>query len=639
MPTMEDIMSNTAYITALGKFLPGDPVGNDEMEDHLGRIGGKPSRLRARILKQNGIQSRHYAIDREGRARYTNCELAANAVRDALQRSELGLRDVQYLAAATSQGDLMAPGFASMVHGELKLPPCEIATLHGICTSGVMALKSAWMGVRTGDRNNAVACASEFASRFFRPGLFEGTRDYQKDGHIPFDAEFLRWMLSDGAGAALLESRPNARGLSLRVEWIDLVSYANRLDVCMYAGAVKGEDGALTSWSSYPTVCDAAASGAILLRQDLQALDNVVKLGVGRYFELIEAGRIRPQEVDWMLCHYSSHIFRDKIFDLLRKGGAMIPEERWFTNLYSKGNTGSASLFIMLEELMNEGRLQPGQKILCMVPESSRFLISYLLLTVVTAADHDPSGVAATETAAGKSNGSGGAGAPAPPRNTADLQAELTRRLAQVWLDFEGRLAHVPIVDKMNRGKMRVEDYRELLFNLRQQVVEGGRWIARAASHITADAFPLRSMFIGHAQEEHRDFQMLERDFVSVGGRLEDIQHGEKNIGSEALSAWMFHRAGQENPFDLIGAMFIIEGLGMRLARPWGEKIREQLDLRNEQVTFLLYHGENDEEHFAKLEEALASGILTKELVDRIVKTARVTARLYILQLEELGNT
>ncbi|MGH9602342.1 MAG: iron-containing redox enzyme family protein, partial [Terriglobales bacterium] len=140
-------------------------------------------------------------------------------------------------------------------------------------------------------------------------------------------------------------------------------------------------------------------------------------------------------------------------------------------------------------------------------------------------------------------------------------------------------------------------------------------------------------------QEEHRDFQMLERDFVSVGGRLEDIQQGEKNIGSEALSAWMFHNAGQENPFHLIGAMFIIEGLGMRLARPWGEKIREQLELRNDQVTFLFYHGEHDEDHFAKLEQALASGILTPELVDRIVKTARVTARLYILQLEELGNT
>jgi 3-oxoacyl-[acyl-carrier-protein] synthase-3 len=633
--TMEGTMSSTAYITALGKFLPGEPVGNDQMEDHLGRIGGKPSRLRARILKQNGIHSRHYAIDHEGRAVYSNSGLAANAVRDALRHSERELHDIDYLSAATSQGDLLAPGFASMVHGELKLPPCEIATLHGVCSSGVMALKSAYLGVRAGERRSAVACASEFASRFFRPGLFEGVREYQRDGRIPFDAEFLRWMLSDGAGAALLEPRPNTHGLSLRVDWIDLVSYADRHDVCMYAGAVKGEDGKMNSWANYPTVCEAVANGAILLRQDLEALEHMTRLGVARYFELIEAGRIRPQAVDWMLCHYSSHFFRDKIFELLRQGGAMIPEERWFTNLYSKGNTGSASMFIMLEELMNEGRIQPGQKVVCMVPESGRFVVSFLHLTAVTPADHDAgSATTVPVPATGAANG-----AAVRPATTQDLKAQLTRRLAQVWVDFEGRLAQVPIVDKMNRSKMRLEDYRLLLLNLRQQVVEGGRWIARAASNITTDCFPLRSMFIGHAHEEHRDFQMLERDYVSVGGQLEDIQQGEKNIGSEALSAWMFHRAGQENPFDLIGAMFIIEGLGMRLARPWGEKIREQLDLRNDQVTFLLYHGEHDEDHFAKLEQALESGILTPELVDRIVKAARVTARLYLLQLEELGNT
>jgi 3-oxoacyl-[acyl-carrier-protein] synthase-3 len=145
-------------------------------------------------------------------------------------------------------------------------------------------------------------------------------------------------------------------------------------------------------------------------------------------------------------------------------------------------------------------------------------------------------------------------------------------------------------------------------------------------------------MFIGHAAAEHRDFQLIERDYVAVGGSLEEITSAEKNIGSEALSAWMFQRASEPNPFDLLGAMFIIEGLGTRLAGKWALKIREQLGLDENQVSFLLYHGAHDENHFEKLEGALASGILTEELVARIVKTARVTARLYALQLEELGN-
>jgi 3-oxoacyl-[acyl-carrier-protein] synthase-3 len=84
--------------------------------------------------------------------------------------------------------------------------------------------------------------------------------------------------------------------------------------------------------------------------------------------------------------------------------------------------------------------------------------------------------------------------------------------------------------------------------------------------------------------------------------------------------------------------MFIIEGLGRRVARKWAERIRDQLGLDNQQVSFLLYHSQSDEIHFERLDAAVQSGILTEPLVKEIVKTAKVVARLYALQLEELGN-
>jgi 3-oxoacyl-[acyl-carrier-protein] synthase III len=228
---------------------------------------------------------------------------------------------------------------------------------------------------------------------------------------------------------------------------------------------------------------------------------------------------------------------------------------------------------------------------------------------------------------------------PLVPREGGDpVREQLVRELTHVWVDFESSLHQVPLLSKLDRGVFTVEDYRELLINLRQQVVEGSRWIARAASSITAEHLALRSSFIRHARDEHRDYEMLERHYVSVGGSQEDITRAPKNIGSEALSAWMFHRAGQENPFDLLGAMFIIEGLGNRVARRWGTAIQKQLGLTEEQVRFFLYHGDNDATHLDRLEGALMSGILTPELSARIVKTAKVTARLYRLQLEELGH-
>ena len=131
---------------------------------------------------------------------------------------------------------------------------------------------------------------------------------------------------------------------------------------------------------------------------------------------------------------------------------------------------------------------------------------------------------------------------------------------------------------------------------------------------------------------------MLERDYVSVGGTLDEIRHAEKNIGTEALHAFMFHRASQPNPFDLLGAMFIIEGLGQKKALEWGKAIQRQLALKKEQVSFLLYHGANDEEHMEQFDHTLKSGILEIPKMDRhIVRTAQVTARLYRLQLEEIG--
>ncbi|HEX2751962.1 MAG TPA: iron-containing redox enzyme family protein [Alphaproteobacteria bacterium] len=216
---------------------------------------------------------------------------------------------------------------------------------------------------------------------------------------------------------------------------------------------------------------------------------------------------------------------------------------------------------------------------------------------------------------------------------------EVMRGLVKVWADFSTALDAVPLIDKLNRGKFRVEDYKLLLCNHRQQVVEGARWIARAASSVTEEYFDIRSRFMRHAVTEHRDFRMLEKNFVSLGGAEEEITKAEKNIGTEALHAFMFQRASQPNPFDLLGGMFIIEGLGQQKATQWGGQIRDQLKLQDDQVSFLLYHGANDDDHMKEFEETLESGILDIPGMGKdIVRTAKIVARLYRLQLEELGN-
>jgi 3-oxoacyl-[acyl-carrier-protein] synthase III len=228
-------------------------------------------------------------------------------------------------------------------------------------------------------------------------------------------------------------------------------------------------------------------------------------------------------------------------------------------------------------------------------------------------------------------------GVPAQPgRGEFDTNTWLLEELALVWAGFEIQLSSVPIVRRIETHTATIDDYRNLLLNLRQQVSEGARWITRAASNLTAEHADLRAEFIEHASEEQLDFRMLEEDYVAVGGRLVEIQNRRKNPGSEALSAYMFNQGSRENPFDLLGAMYIIEGLGANKATRWMELLRDQLDLTPEQVRFLTYHGGADEEHTNKMFAILRSDLITPEIAEEIVHTARVVARLYTLQLEEI---
>lgn len=216
---------------------------------------------------------------------------------------------------------------------------------------------------------------------------------------------------------------------------------------------------------------------------------------------------------------------------------------------------------------------------------------------------------------------------------------ELLRDLYLIFADFESKLFKVPIIERLFNHQFTLDDYRLLLLNQRQQVIEGSRWIALASSSIDSEYREIRSAVLSHSLTEHKDYKLLEHDYVAVGGSLEEIVQHEKNVGSEALSAWMFYQASQKNPFSLFGAMFIIEGLGKHIATTLARMIATELSLEPDALSFYLYHAEHDDSHIDTLEELLSSGILTiKGLYQSILKVARVTARLYLLQLEELGN-
>jgi 3-oxoacyl-[acyl-carrier-protein] synthase-3 len=369
------------YIVGTGVFLPGEPVGNDAMEDRLGRIAGRDSLFGKKALRWNGVESRHYAMRPDGSVTHTLAQMSAEAVRAALDAARLERRDLSMLATAATQGDYLVPGHASAVHAELGAGALEVASFQSVCGSSLMAAKSAWLSVRAGEHDVAAACAGEFSSRWFRPSFYEGTALVDAKGRLRAEADFLRFTLSDGAGAIVVEPKP--RPGALKINFIDIVSLADRFDPCMWAGACVETRADMTSAWAHVGPRAAHEAGAMALLQDFELLKKVIRAWVGAYLQKVDEGRIVPAEVDHCLVHYSAKSLRAEIVSLLENTAGMVPEEKWFSVLREIGNVGSASIWLMLDRLVRSGRVQPGQKILSVVPESGRALVGFMMLEAV----------------------------------------------------------------------------------------------------------------------------------------------------------------------------------------------------------------------------------------------------------------
>ena len=371
------------------RFLPNDPVGNDDIETVLGQVGDRPSRARRAVLRSNGIQYRHYAIDPlTGSRTHSNAALTAEAVRGLTSR-DFDPASIDCLVCGTTIADQLMPNHAVMVHGELGTPSCEVVATSGICLSGLTALKYAWLGVAAGEFEHAVATGSDLSSAVMRADRFEPevaakVEALEQRPEIAFEKDFLRWMMSDGAGAVLVEPQPASAGISLRIDWIFERSYANEMEVCMYAGGEKSADGDLLGWNQYsPT--EWLDRSIFSVKQDIRLLNELVTFYTVEkpLRELIESKGIKPEDYAYFLPHYSSVYFRDKVYENMRNAGFDLPQDRWFTNLTMKGNTGAAAIYIILDELFHSGRLEPGQKLLCYIPESGRFSTAFMQLTVI----------------------------------------------------------------------------------------------------------------------------------------------------------------------------------------------------------------------------------------------------------------
>ena len=372
------------YINKVAVFLPNKPISNEEMEDYIGLIGGKPSRVRSIVLKQNGIKTRYYGLDKEHKITHSNAQLAKGAVLRLFEENAVPT-DISLLACGTSTPDQLLPSHASMVHGELGNFPMEIFSSSGVCLTSLQALKICYSNILAGLHDNAVCVASELTSpalvsKFYDPE-YEATHDNpDKDPYMAFEKDFMRFMLSDGAGAVLLQDHPEG-DCPLKVEWVEMTSYANELPTCMFMASELESSGRLKSWKEFSSE-EIKERGVLVGKQDIRQLKKyIIRYWVDHIEEVLSKHNVKAEEIDYVIPHVSSMFFYEKLNDEITARGIALTKKKWFTNLISVGNIGSAAIYVALDELIRTKEIKQGQKILLLVPESGRFSYGSVLLT------------------------------------------------------------------------------------------------------------------------------------------------------------------------------------------------------------------------------------------------------------------
>lgn len=326
-------------ILGTGSALPDRVVANAELEV----LSGFPA---SRIVELFEIQERHWSRGSacpdppEGQ----RCsDLAVDAATRALDSAGLSSRDVGALIAVTSTPDSLNPPMDAVLAGRLGLANVPAFTILAPCTGVFRAVELARGLVREPEGRPVLIVAAETPSPFFRfgPG-------------IPTEQVLNSVLYADGA-AALVVAGPTVHKPS--IEFVELMLNSDpAAPGVTFPGMLSG----------MPPTPERYASADYLGHHDFRRVLRrgsklAAEAAVGVMSRLgVDAGAVR-----WFLTHQATGNIR-------RLGASYgLPAEKIPVNIDRVGNTISASVLILLDEMARNGDLQSGDLLVLHTAESS----------------------------------------------------------------------------------------------------------------------------------------------------------------------------------------------------------------------------------------------------------------------------
>jgi 3-oxoacyl-[acyl-carrier-protein] synthase-3 len=346
-------------IAGTGAYLPGPPLGNDDLERFCGALPDE-------ILEGIQVQRRHWLIDPvTGEHRERNSDMAAAAGRQALQRA--GLEQVDLLIVSTASPDFPLPPMATLVQDRLGLLDCTALEIRSGCAGAVEALDVARAMIERGTHETALVVGSEAISPLLHP-VYRG----RAPERIRMRDRIGLYTFGDGAGAIALtaadaaqtpgvlaaSSRCLGMGMKPGMQIVGAGTHAPIHEQILAKRMVDLQIDVVQSAQFTPTVISAALSD-LLGEAGLDAREVAACIlpegNAGYLSQELEAAGVPMRDWEGL-------------------------SGRVFENLTDVGATGSAAVPLALDDAWRAGRLPVGDPVMLLAIETSKWKYSGMVL-------------------------------------------------------------------------------------------------------------------------------------------------------------------------------------------------------------------------------------------------------------------
>lgn len=376
-------MGRPVFVAGSGAYLPGEPIPLESMESVLGELKEAPTKVRKWIARTDPVMRQlldirfvHYAMDPRTR-QFTddNISMSVKAARAALRRAGMEAQEVDLICYGSAHQDQM-PTASVRIQEELGIEVCDELSIHANCTSAYKALYLAHELIKAGKNKNALVVSSSVSSSELRA-------EYFNQALVDKESLFLRWFLSDGAGALVLSSDP-ARDSGFHLEQTYIESVGGKRPSLMFNHRPA-------YWMNPKEEYD---QGLHHLRQSFRNTlgtevfqeegGSVFRNGLKR---MLDQGRVPLDKIKLLQINLpSKHIVESVVDECAHMG---IPCSALYSRLDKLGYCGPPMVFIVLDKILSEESLQPEDRVVSFVTEVSKFMQAGYVIRYVGKTDQD----------------------------------------------------------------------------------------------------------------------------------------------------------------------------------------------------------------------------------------------------------